>query len=361
MTAQHQKYMKLALEEAVKGWPEAAPNPMVGSVIVHNDKVVATGYHRQFGGPHAEVNAVNDLPSHIDPAECTIYVTLEPCSHHGKTPPCADLLIRSRFKEVVIAATDPNPLVAGKGICRLKAAGIKVVSGILSQEARALNKRFMLFHQQNRPYIILKWAISADGFISKDPVPSQRNENLITRGEAQRYVHRLRSETQAIMVGKNTALKDDPELSTRLAEGKNPVRVLIDRELQVPAHFRIYNTAARTIIFNGLKEGEEGMHIFKKLDFSADILPQIMKYHHEQNLQTLLVEGGAYLLNSLIRAGLWDEAYVFQNPDLRLGKGVKGPEFALKNSFELIGEDKLFHHLRNEALPADGPLSREIF
>jgi diaminohydroxyphosphoribosylaminopyrimidine deaminase/5-amino-6-(5-phosphoribosylamino)uracil reductase len=356
----HNYYMQQALDLAKKGWPQVAPNPMVGCVIVRQDEIVASGYHAQFGEPHAEVVAISQLPSGLPTADCVLYVTLEPCSHTGKTPPCADLLIQKGFKQVIVAIKDPNPLVAGQGIKKLKEAGIQVTLGILEKEARHLNRRFITFFEKQRPYYILKWAQTADGFVSRIKVLSKQ-ENTISGNEAQQLVHRLRAETMGIMVGKNTVLTDNPLLTTRLVPGKNPVRIFIDRSLQVPADFNIYNTEAPTIVFNAMKEGTENHLNYIRLDFEGNIPEQVTRHLHRLGIQSVLVEGGPFLLNDFIQKDLWDEALVFQNPDLYFKEGIKAPEFALKNSFELVGNDKLFHHFKNEALPAVGPLEKEIF
>jgi len=355
------EFMKLALDAASKGWPRVVPNPMVGCVITKNGNVISIGHHEIFGGPHAEVVAVNKMPGNILPSDCTLYVTLEPCTHFGKTPPCVDLLIEKGFKKVVVATTDPNPLVAGKGIEKLRNAGIEVVTGILEKEAIDLNRRFFTFHSQGRPYIILKWAITSDGFVSRDPAPADRSQNLITRNDAQQFVHELRATSQGIMVGKNTVKIDDPALTTRLVEGKNPTRIVLDKNLELSTSLQVFNTDAATVIYNRLKDEEVKNVVFKKLDFEQDILNSVLSDLHLKGIQTLLVEGGPKLLESFLAADVWDEAFVFQNPDLRFEKGLKGPVFPLKNSFELIGQDKLFHHFKQETLPAKGPLSREIF
>lgn len=355
----HPYYMQIALDLAKQGWPQVAPNPMVGCVIVKNDTVVAQGFHAMYGGPHAEVVAISNLPKDISPAECTLYVTLEPCSHFGKTPPCADLIIEKGFKTVVVACNDPNPLVSGNGIKKLQAAGIDVITGVLEIQARQLNKRFVTYFEEGRPYLIVKWAQTADGFISKIPVPKNHAENIITRAEAQTYVHRLRAETMGIVVGKNTVLNDNPSLTTRLVEGKNPVRIFIDQKLEVPADFNVYNTEANTIVFNAIKNEQQGHIQFIQLNFNVSILPELLQKLFDLNIQSLLVEGGSVLINDLITHNLWDEVLVFQNPDLAFGQGLKSPVFALKNTFELVGNDKLFHHYRNETFTSS--MSKEIF
>ena len=346
----HDYYMQQALDLARLGWPQVAPNPMVGCVIVYKDEIVASGYHKIYGEAHAEVNAINALPEKLSPVDCILYVTLEPCSHHGKTPPCADLIIQSGFKTVIIASKDPNPLVAGSGIKKLEDAGIEVISGVLEEEARDLNKRFICFFEQKRPYVMLKWAQTADGFISRQPLPAERSENWISGKEAKVFVHQLRSEVMAIFVGKNTVINDNPLLTTRLVEGKNPLRLFIDRHLDVPNTSCIYNKEADTVVFNELKEGQEEQVSFVKLNFNSPRLPQIFDYLYKRQVQSVLVEGGAYLLNDLIEQNLWDEAFVIENPELYFEEGLKAPQLAKRNTFTLLGEDKLYHYLRLETI-----------
>jgi len=348
------EFMKMALEAGRKGWPAVAPNPLVGCVITQNGELISIGHHEYYGGPHAEVVAINKLTDQVNPADCTLYVTLEPCAHHGKTPPCADLIIAKGFKKVFVATMDPNPLVKGNGIGKLRNAGIEVVVGVLEKEAVNLNRRFFTFHIQKRPYIILKWAITADGFVSRVPVPADRSQNMITRSEAQRYTHGLRAESQGIMVGKNTAKHDDPALTTRLVTGKNPLRIVFDRKLELDRRLKIFDGQAQTIVYNEIKEEQEQNIFFRKLDFKSDVLNSVMSNLHSKGIQTVMVEGGTLLLESFLKADLWDEAFVFQNPDLSFGNGLKGPVFPLKNSFELVGADKLFHHFKNETLQQKG-------
>lgn len=342
----HADHMKRALELATKGWPDVQPNPMVGSVITKSGKVVAEGYHQKFGGPHAEVNAIKALPKEIDPKDCTLYITLEPCRHHGKTPPCADLIIEKGFRKVVVACTDPNPLVSGSGVRKLLEAGIDVTTNVLEAESRSLNRRFITFFEQKRPYVILKWAMSADGFISRTPVPADRTQNMITREEALRTAHRLRAESMAVLVGKNTVLADDPKLTTRLVKGPNPVRAFIDRKLEVPASATVFSKDAPTWVFNELKEAKEDHVCYMKVDFSSNPGEQILHRFYQHNIQSVLVEGGARLLGDLISRGLYDEAFIFENPELRFGQGIKAPEFPLPNTFELVGDDKLYHEVK---------------
>lgn len=322
----HSFFMKQALDLAAKGWPDVAPNPMVGCVITLDGNVIASGYHHKYGGPHAEVNAIASLPPEMDVTRFTLYVTLEPCSHFGKTPPCADLIIKTGFKKVVVCNTDPNPLVAGKGIAKLREAGIEVVTGVLEAEGAKLNKRFFTFHEKKRPYIILKWAQTADGFISKWPVPKERSENVISTPEHQVMVHQMRASEMAIMVGKNTVIRDNPSLTTRLVPGKNPLRLFIDRKLEVPQHFNIYNADSETWVFNESRNETEKNIRFVAIDFSSNVLKQILEKLYEGNIQSIIVEGGSTLLNHFITEGLYDEISVFTNPDLKFGSGVKAPD-----------------------------------
>jgi len=318
-------YMQIALNLAKQGWPYVAPNPMVGCVIVLDEKIVAEGFHQKYGEAHAEVNSINNLSPLVRAEDCTLFVNLEPCSHHGKTPPCADLIISKGFKKVVIANLDPNPLVAGKGIEKLKNAEINVITGVLEKEGRELNKRFFTFHEKKRPYYILKWAQTADGFISKLPVPEKREENMIGDEEQQKKVHQMRAGEMAVMVGKNTVLCDNPNLTTRLAEGKNPLRIFIDKNLEVPRSFNIYNTQAETIVFNALLSEDAGNIKRIKIDFTKNVLKQISDILYQLKIQSVIVEGGVFLLNDFIKQNLYDEVNVFVNEKLKFGSGVKAP------------------------------------
>ncbi len=348
----NEQYIQHTLNLAKQGWPFVSPNPMVGCVIVNGEKIVAEGFHKKYGEAHAEANAINALNKDLDPKNCTLYVNLEPCSHQGKTPPCADLIISKGFKKVVICNLDPNPLVAGKGIAKLRQAGIEVVTGILEKEGFELNKRFFTFHTKHRPYFILKWAQTADGFISRSAVPNnseaERNslqgfqENKIGNEEQQKRVHQMRAEETAILVGKNTVLFDDPFLTTRLVKGKNPTRIFIDKDLEVLATFNIYNKEAETLVFSAIKDDVKENICFIKIDFSKNVLAQISQKLYELKIQSVMVEGGAFLLNSFINEKMADEAVVFVNENLKFNTGVKAPEINLPIKFEKLGEVKLF-------------------
>ena len=334
--------MQTALNLARSGFPMAMPNPLVGCVIVKDDKILAEGYHEKYGAAHAEVNAINNLNSEINPKDCILYVTLEPCSHFGKTPPCSDLIISKGFTKVILCNLDPNPLVAGKGVEKLKAAGIEVITGVLEKEGRELNKRFFTFFEKKRPYFILKWAQTADGFISRLPVPEKREANKIGDDDQQKTVHQMRSEEMAVMVGKNTVLCDNPFLTTRLVNKKNPVRIFIDKNLEVPLSFNIYNKEAKTLVFNNIKNDEKENIKWIKINFSDEVLKQISEKLFNLNIQSVLVEGGTFLLNSFIAENLWDEAFIFVNENLKFDTGIKAPSINFPHNFSQSGELKLF-------------------
>jgi diaminohydroxyphosphoribosylaminopyrimidine deaminase/5-amino-6-(5-phosphoribosylamino)uracil reductase len=336
-------YMQKALQLAKLGCKDVAPNPMVGCVIIRNDKVIAEGYHKKFGEAHAEVNAINSLGAGFDFSDCTLVVNLEPCSHHGKTPPCSNLIIEKKFRKVIIANTDPNPLVSGKGIEKLKKAGIEIESGILEKEGYELNKRFFTFHTKKRPYIILKWAQTNDGFISKDPLPKNKQENWISGEESKKLSHEWRAEEQAIMIGTTTASSDDPELTVRLVKGKNPLRIVLDKDLKLDPQLNIFNDAAETLVFTGHSKARHKNIGYCRIDFSYDVLKQVLAELHHLNILSIIVEGGSTLLQNFISEDLWDEARVIVNPHKNFGKGIKAPEFDLSNaSNERSGSDHLY-------------------
>lgn len=321
------KYMLRCIELAKKGIPDASPNPTVGAVIVYNGKIIGEGYHRKCGGPHAEVNAVNSVKDKSLLSESTIYVTLEPCSHYGKTPPCADMLIRNKLKRVVIGCIDPFSKVHGNGIKKLKDAGIDVTIGVCESECRELIKKFTTFHTNKRPYIILKWAQSSDGFIDK--LRTSGEPIIISNPFTQILVHKMRSECDAIMIGTNTALLDNPSLTTRKWAGNNPVRIVFDRSLRLPKNLKIFDRTAKTIIFTEKNVQNSNDNIeYVKINYEEDILYTSMKKLYERNIQSLLVEGGAKLLQSFINNGLWDET-IIETGKITINNGIKAP--ILKN------------------------------
>lgn len=305
------------------GAGNVAPNPMVGAVLVHDNIIIGEGYHQQFGKAHAEVNCIHSVPVELtlQISRSTLYVSLEPCAHFGKTPPCADLIIKHQIPRVVIGCRDSYSEVDGKGIAKLKAAGVDVTVGVLETEALELNKRFFIFHQQQRPYIILKWAQSADGKIAG----REGKRVFISNEFTNRLVHQWRSEEAAIMVGTTTALKDDPALTTRLYPGNNPLRVVIDMELKLPASLQLFNDAAKTIVFNAQKQAEEDTLSFIKINKNEKVIPQILTALYKMQIQSVIIEGGTTLLQSFINENLWDEARVITNTALQIGDGVNAP------------------------------------
>jgi diaminohydroxyphosphoribosylaminopyrimidine deaminase/5-amino-6-(5-phosphoribosylamino)uracil reductase len=340
--ANHEQFMQRAIDLARLGIGKVAPNPMVGCVIVKNDNIISEGYHQQYGMDHAEVNAINNLPADFNFENCTLYVNLEPCSHFGKTPPCSNLIIQKKIKKVIVANLDCNPIVSGKGIQRLRENNCEVITGVLDKQARELNKRFFCFHEKKRPYIILKWAETTDGFISKNPVPINRNENWITCEKSKKLVHKWRSEEQAILVGKNTVMQDDPQLTTRLVSGKNPARIILDSKLSIPSTAKVYEKNADVVVFNNLKnETLNNIHFIK---LNLNVNPLISLFHKllELNYLSVIVEGGTFLLNSLIEQNLWDEARIFV-ANKNFQNGIVAPKINKSNaSVETIGTDLLF-------------------
>ncbi|MCW1964025.1 bifunctional diaminohydroxyphosphoribosylaminopyrimidine deaminase/5-amino-6-(5-phosphoribosylamino)uracil reductase RibD [Chryseobacterium viscerum] len=314
-------YIKRCIELAKKALGKTYPNPLVGSVIVHNGEIIGEGYHHKAGENHAEINAINSVKNKDLIPESTIYVSLEPCAHFGKTPPCALKIKELGFKKVVIGAMDSHDKVNGKGKKIIQDAGIEAVSGILEQECIELNKRFFTYHEKKRPYIILKWAESGDGFLDKDFKPTAVSNTLVNQ-----FVHQLRADEHAILVGTQTALNDNPSLTVRNAEGTNPVRILIDFDLKVPSNFNIYNNEARTLVLNAVKEGTEGSVQFIKTNRN-NFLPELMEALYKEQIQSVIIEGGRFTLQQFINADLWDEAIVIRNENLKLENGTKAPEF----------------------------------
>lgn len=321
----HEQYMQRCLDLAVQGLGNVAPNPMVGCVIVHDSKIIGEGYHQKFGEAHAEVNGITSVSNEELFQQSTLYVNLEPCSHFGKTPPCVDLILQKKIPRVVIGSYDPNPKVAGNGIEKLKAAGVEVITEILKSESDFLNRRFITFHTKHRPYIILKWAQSSDGFMALN----EPKQFWFTNDESKKLTHKWRSEEQGIIVGRNTVEVDDCELTVRLWKGKNPLRVVIDRKNQLPPDKKIFNGQAKTIVFSeGENRLEDSNHIIK-IDFSQNVLSQIMNELYQLEIQSVIVEGGPNTLNQFIEQNLWDEARVFTSKHfLETGKPspkISGP------------------------------------
>lgn len=334
-----EKYMRRCLELAARGAGNTAPNPLVGAVLVHHERIIGEGFHAQYGGPHAEVNCFNAVQKEDEHliSDSVLYVSLEPCAHFGKTPPCADLIIRKNVKRVVVGVRDPFDQVNGKGIEKLRAVGLEVVNGFLEEECREMNKRFFCFHEKHRPYIILKWAQTADGFIG-----SCTERLMITNAATNTLVHKWRSEESAILVGTNTALKDDPQLNNRKWTGPSPLRIVIDKTLKLPNQLRIFSDKQPTVILNEVKNEQAINILYKKIDF-ANFHQSVIEVLKEMRLLSLFIEGGAYTLQSFIDANMWDEMRIISNQNLFVQEGIKAPSFKHANNTEIFtcGDDRI--------------------
>lgn len=322
-----EQFMRRALDLALLGLGAVSPNPVVGCVLVVGEKIIGEGWHQRYGEAHAEVAAVNDVLARFGEteaarllAEATAYVTLEPCSHWGKTPPCADLLIRHRLRRVVVCNDDPNPLVAGQGLQKLREAGIVVETGVLNAAGRWLNRRFFTNVEEKRPYIVLKWAESADGFIAKPDFGAVQISNALSR----QLVHKWRGEEDAILVGTRTARYDNPQLTAREWPGRNPTRVVIDRLVTLSPALQLFDGTAPTLCYTTLEVRESGDTTFVCLDPEGDFLPQLLADLHRRRIGSVLVEGGAATLESFMESGLWDEIRLFRSP-VSLGMGIAAP------------------------------------
>ncbi len=343
----HETYMQQCLLLAIKGFGKVAPNPMVGCVIVNHGEIIGKGYHQQYGQAHAEVNAINSVENKELLKKSTLYVNLEPCAHFGKTPPCADLIIEHKIPNVVIGSMDLHSIVNGRGIEKLTKAGINVTEGVLEDGCKKLNKRFFTFHEKQRPYIILKWAQTTDGFID-----AKRNEEnpgkalQISNTESRKLLHQWRSQEQAIMVGTNTALLDNPQLTVRELQGENPLRITIDKWLRIPKQNHLFDKSTPTLIFTAVDEPSVTNLEYVKIDFEQAVIPQILTDLYKRTIQSLIVEGGEQLLNSFIEIGSWDEARVFIS-DKKTEKGIKAPVLKTNPiSKENINGDKLLTFFR---------------
>jgi len=331
--------MNKCLELALKGKGNVAPNPMVGSVIVHKDEIIGEGYHKEYGKAHAEVNAISSVKNKNLLKESVLYVNLEPCSHYGKTPPCSDLIIENKIPHVVIGAIDDHEKVSGKGVEKLKKAGVKVEINILKDQCIDLNKRFYKFHNKGIPYVILKWAESADGFISRSFEDIQNGKsNWITGEESKKYVHQQRGTEQAILVGKNTVINDNPSLTTRLVEGKNPLRIILSNIPLENDALTVLSDEMPTINFNSQLNKVKGNKEW--ISFDGDIL-SVLKELRKRDIQSLIVEGGTQTINQFIASNLWDEAYNFVG-EVAFETGIKAPQLNAKILFtNKIGNDTL--------------------
>ncbi len=301
-----EKYMARCIQLAKLGRGNVAPNPLVGAVIVHEGKIIGEGFHKMYGGSHAEVNAVNSVNNEELLKSSTIYVSLEPCAHHGKTPPCADLLVEKQFQRVVIGCRDAHSAVDGKGIFRLKNAGIQVTTGVLEEECRELNKAFFVSHEKGRPYIFLKWAQTPSGLI--DGATHDGKITWISTPEVQTLVHTWRSEYQSILVGKNTVKNDNPSLTVRAVAGNNPIRIVLDSSAELDSRLNVFDGTAKTIVLNTKRKEQSAQYSFLQLD---EMTPaKIVSALHQEGIQSVMIEGGARTLQSFIDANLWDEAKV---------------------------------------------------
>jgi len=322
-----EKYMLRAIEVARLGMGNVSPNPMVGCVIVHNDIIIGEGYHCEFGKSHAEVNAVNSVKNKELLTESTLYVTLEPCSHFGKTPPCSDLILLYGIPNIVVGTIDPFVQVAGKGIEKLRNGGCQVISGYLGERCIELNRRFFTFHQMKRPYIILKWAQTADGFIDIDRSLEQYGQSTwITNDLSRIAVHKMRADESAIMVGTNTAMKDNPSLTVREWFGRSPLRLVIDKDMKLSAGLALFDHSIPTVVYTSKELSGQNNIEFKRIIFDGMELERILDDLYERGVLSLIVEGGQILLNSFINIDLWDEARVFIGKN-NFYRGVKAPVF----------------------------------
>lgn len=338
-------YMHHCIELAKLGAGYVAPNPMVGAVLAYEGRVIGAGYHQLYGQAHAEVNCLNSVKEPEKPfiASSTLYVSLEPCAHYGKTPPCSNLIIENKIPRVVVGCRDPFKEVNGKGIERLQNAGVEVVQNVLENECRILNKRFFTFHIQHRPFIVLKWAQTANGKIGYSA-----ERLLISNEYTNRLAHKWRSEEMAILAGTNTVLADDPQLNNRLWSGKNPVRLVMDVNLRLPSYLKIFDQQQRTIIFNKIKHEQDGNIFYYQITDDVNIVHQIMNACYQLRIESVLVEGGARLLQSFIDDDAWDEARIITNEKLYADEGVTAPELRNKTLLkaEHIFNDRIDYFAR---------------
>jgi diaminohydroxyphosphoribosylaminopyrimidine deaminase/5-amino-6-(5-phosphoribosylamino)uracil reductase len=344
----HEKYIKRCIELAKNGFGTTYPNPMVGSVIVYNDQIIGEGWHKKAGEPHAEVNAVRSVKDKSLLKKATIYVSLEPCSHFGKTPPCCDLIIANKIPNVVVGTVDPNEKVARKGIKKLIEAGANVTVGILETECYELNKRFFTFHNKKRPYIVLKWAESQDGFLAPEKqIEQERKPVWITNTYSIQLVHKWRSEEQAILVGTQTVIDDNPKLNVRDWSGNNPVRVVLDQNNCISKESFIFDDTVKTIIFTKSEINFSAENTtFEVIDFNQNIIPQILAVLYQNQIQSIIIEGGLKTLQAFIDQDIWDEARIFTGKTT-FSKGTKAPIIHKKNIDKTCIQNDELIHVRN--------------
>jgi len=347
-TVIYENYMKQCINISEEGVQSSMPNPSVGALIVHDSKIIGKGFTSPYGGHHAEVNAINSVTHKSLLRESTLYVTLEPCSHFGKTPPCVDKIISMGIPKVVIGAIDPNFLVNGNGIKKLRDNGIQVVKGILEEECKKVNKRFFTFHELKRPYIILKWVQTKDGFIDKYRPNNEKGIEWISSKLTQKLTHSWRSQEAAICVGSNTIRVDNPLLTVRAIDGKNPLRIVLDKDLKLPRYLNIFNDQAKTIVFNNVKNVEENHLSYKKIDFD-DFTQNFLLELYKMNVLSIMIEGGKILLTKFLQEHLWDEVRVIiGNKEFK--EGIIAPQINAKYKESYNGSDKIKIYAKNGQL-----------
>lgn len=341
-------YMQRCIDLAMTGLGYVAPNPMVGAVLVADNTIIGEGYHQKYGGHHAEVNAIESVNDKTLLRKATLYVNLEPCCHHGKTPPCTDIIAQNQIPQVVIGTVDPFDAVAGKGIAKLRSKGCNVILGILKEESRELNKRFFTFHEKKRPYVILKWAQSADGFIDINRKPNaEKRPTWITSEKLRMLVHKWRTEEASIMVGTQTALKDNPRLNIRDWKGSSPTRIVIDKKLKLSSDYYLLDNSHSTLVINELENKTNGLTRFIKTDKNTNIVRFVLDMLYEEGIQSLFVEGGRQLLQSFIDEGSWDEARIFAGRQF-FGNGIGAPTLRnVKNRKQINIGNELLYWIRN--------------
>jgi len=337
----HEKYIKRCLELAKNGLGTTRPNPMVGCVIVSDDLIIGEGYTSPFGGNHAEVNAINAVIDKSLLVKSTLYVSLEPCNHYGKTPPCSELIVKSKIPKIVVGCVDPFDAVSGKGIEKLKKNRCEVVLGVLEEECITLNKRFFTLHTKKRPYIVLKWAETKDGFIRPSSKRKEVSPIWITNAYSRQLVHKMRAEEQAIIVGTTTVVDDNPKLNTRDWQGESPIRLVLDANLRIPKNFNVLDGSVKTIVFTEKKKEDAENLMYKRIDFSTAIAQQICAILYELEIQSIFIEGGTQTLQTFIDANLWDEAKIFVG-DVTFTKGLKAPS--------IIGEETSRQNVLSDTL-----------
>ncbi|WP_435622651.1 bifunctional diaminohydroxyphosphoribosylaminopyrimidine deaminase/5-amino-6-(5-phosphoribosylamino)uracil reductase RibD [Flagellimonas sp.] len=337
----HENYIRRCIQLGEHGLGNTAPNPMVGCVIVHGETIIGEGFTSPYGGPHAEVNAVASVNDKTLLTQCTLYVTLEPCSHYGKTPPCVNLILEHRIPKVVIGIQDPHDKVAGKGIQKLREAGCEVIVGVLEAECRWHHRRFLSLQEKKRPYIILKWAETQNGFIAPSKAVRSKNPEpyWITNPNSRQLVHQWRSEEQAILVGTNTVLEDNPKLNVRSWKGSNPIRVVIDRDLKIPHQYNVLDSEVKTIVLTQVDDDSKcvkGVE-YEVIDFTDNVVQEICDVLNRHCITSLIVEGGTQTLQSFIDSGIWDEARIFKG-DQTFSEGLPAPKIIATR----IAKQKIF-------------------